>query len=197
MEPGVAGITAALLSLLDLDRTFYVPAKTQRKLALYSWWWGFIVANGILAAGLYGILGEVEALRGMPPLLRAIIIGIAYLAIIRAKFTTFNIQGRDVPFGLEAFYEAGKQFVYKRINRIAKEARYEETTELAKMLSLEELGSRAKLSIEQDSLLSPDDKRTAKAWLLRVLQDSNSSDLDKRLTLADFILSGQRSGDFA
>jgi hypothetical protein len=65
------------------------------------------------------------------------------------------------------------------------------------MLSLEVLGSRAKLSIEQDSLLNPDDKRTAKAWLLRVLQDSNSSDLDKRLTLADFILSGQRSSDFA
>lgn len=197
MEPGVAGVTAALLSLFDLDRTFYVPAKTQRKLGLYSWWWGFILANGVLAAGLYGILGEVEALGGMPPLLRAIIIGIAYLALIRAKFTTFNIQGRDVPFGLEAFYEAGKQFVYRRINRIAKEARYEETAELANTLSLEELGSRAKLSIEQDSLLSTEDKRTAKAWLLRVLQDPNSSDLDKRLTLADFILSGQRSSDFA
>lgn len=86
---------------------------------------------------------------------------------------------------------------YKRINRIAKEARYEDTTELANTLPLEELGSRARLSIEQDSLLSTDDKRMTKAWLLRVLQDPNSGDLDKRLTLADFIPSGQRSSDFA
>lgn len=39
------------------------------------------------------------------------------------------------------------------------------------------------------------DKRKAKAWLLSVLKDDQTPEEDKRAALADFILSGQRSGD--
>ena len=45
LEPTIAGITAALLTLFDLDRVFYVPARVQRKVVLYLWWWGFILVN--------------------------------------------------------------------------------------------------------------------------------------------------------
>lgn len=195
MEPTIAAFTASLLTLFDLDRTFYVPARMQSKVALRAWWWGFILANGLAAAALYVIFKDIEALRGLNPVLKAIVVGIGYLALIRAKFTTFNVQGREVPFGLEALYEGAKGFVYKRINSIAKVARFNETTQLAASETLAALAARAKLSIEQDALLTSDDKRRAKAWLLSTLQDPNTSDEDKRAALADFILSGQRSGD--
>lgn len=57
MEHLVTGATAALLTLFDLDRTFYVPSRAERKMALYSWWVGFIIINGVLAILLYMILG--------------------------------------------------------------------------------------------------------------------------------------------
>jgi hypothetical protein len=62
-------------------------------------------------------------------------------------------------------------------------------------LSLPELAARAKLSIEQDALLPPEEKRSRKAWVLKVLTDNSSSDSDKRSVLADYILSGQRASD--
>jgi hypothetical protein len=149
----------------------------------------------VAAAALYTIFKDIEALRGMNPTLKAIVIGVTYLALIRAKFTTFNIQGREIPFGLEALYEGAKGFVYKRINSIAKAARFSETTQLAESQTLQALSARAKLSIDQDALLTDDDKRKSKAWLLRLLQDQNTPEAEKRSALADFILSGQRSGD--
>lgn len=196
MEPAIAGITAALLTLFDLDRTFYIPSHVPRKIRLNAWWWGFIVVNGLLAASLYRALSALEALQGLDPWLRAVSVGLGYLALIRAKLTTINLQGKDVPAGIEVLYEGAKAFVYKRINDIAKQARYDETVELARQLTLADLVTRAKLSIEQDVLLSPEAKREAKGWLLRVFQDPHASDFDKRAALADFILSGQKSGDF-
>jgi hypothetical protein len=91
--------------------------------------------------------------------------------------------------------EAAKEFVYKRINSIAKAARFDETTELANQLSVAQLAARAKLSIEQDALLSPEEKRSRKGWLLKVLKDTETSDFDKQLVLADYVLSGQRASD--
>ena len=195
MEFVIAGATAALLTLFDLDRTFYIPTSTPSRVALWSWWWGFVVANGALAAGLYGLLGGAEGLKQLSPELGAFAIGIGYLALIRLKFTTFNFHDNEVPFGIEAFYEAARSYAYKRINRIARDARYAETMALASSTSLADLASRARLSIEQDMLIDFEEKRHRKAWLVRVEKDTSLSELDKKLTIADFILSGLRSSE--
>jgi hypothetical protein len=191
----IAFSICALLTLFDLDRTFYVPANTQRKLYLYGWWWGFIVINAGLAAALYHVFKDEDALRALHPRLRAAMIGVSYLAIIRVKFTTFTIQGNEIPFGLEALYEGAKTFVYKRINRIAKAARYSETVDLAKASTIDDITGRARLTIMQDAILTDEEKRQALAWVLSVLQDQGTSDFDKRTSLADYILSGQRASN--
>ena len=128
-----------------------------------------VIANGALAAALFGLLGDVEGLRPRSPELRAFAIGIGYLALIRLKFTTFNFHENEVPFGIEAFYEAAKTYAYKRINRIAKDARYAETQALASSASLADLASRARLSIEQDMLIDFEEKRRRKDWLTTTL----------------------------
>ena len=99
-----------------------------------------------------------------------------------------------MPLGPEALYEGAKGMVYRRINRITKAARFSETNELAKAETLDTLVSRAKLSVNQDALLSLDEKSRALIWILTLLEDKESTDEDKRLALADFLLSGQRGG---
>src|SRR5258706_12683431 len=164
MEPIVAGIISSVLTLFDLDRTFYIPQRVQSKITLYLWWWGFIVINGVLAGLLYTSVGNMESLKTYPSLLRAGAVGIGYLTIVRLKFTTFNIRGTDVPAGFELFYEAAKNFAYKRINIIAKVARSDETIEMANHYTLEQLTNRAKLSIKQDQLLKLEDKGRLLQW---------------------------------
>ncbi|MBM3819515.1 MAG: hypothetical protein FJW14_10960 [Acidimicrobiia bacterium] len=191
MELLIAFGTAGLLTLFDLDRTFYVPTNARRKFALYVWWWGFVVANGIVSAVVYSAFGDRLPME-WHPYARAFAIGLAFLAIVRLKLATFRVGQQEVPFGIEAFYEEAKRAVFKRINRIAKEARYDETMDLANRLTLADLGQRTRLSIDQDSLLSPEEKLTAKTWLLQVVNDHNATEGDKRATLANYLLSGQR-----
>jgi hypothetical protein len=190
----IAGLTAGLLTLFDIDRTFYVPEKSDRRLLLYTWQGIFILFNAVLAAGIYNAFNEMETLAQLPPVLRGIVIGAGWLALFRSKFTTLEVQGRDVPLGLEAFYEAAKGFVYKRINQITITARRVETLMKAES-GLAELGQEALLRIEQDALRNDAEKRNDKAWLLEILHDQEMSDQDKRLALAHFILSGQRFSD--
>lgn len=191
MELVVAGATAALLTLFDLDRAFYIPSRVRRKAALYSWWFGFILGNGVLAVLFYRIVGDVEELRSLNGYLRAVIFGIGYLALVRLKFATFNYQGTAVPFGLEAFYDAGKAFVFKRINNIAIQARREETRELAASRSMSELSEEAKFAIEADMLLIGEERSVRKRWLLQVLQDDAKSENEKKIALANYLKSGQ------
>ena len=191
MEQLVTGATAALLTLFDLDRTFYVPARVQRKLALYAWWFGFIMVNAALAVLLYEIVGNIEALNRLNPYLKAIIFGIGYLALVRLKFATFNFQGNQVPFGLEAFYDAGKTFVFRRINIIAIQARRDETKELAGIRTFKELAEETKFVIDADMLLSAEERASRRKWLLKVLQDEVASADEKKITLANYIKSGQ------
>jgi hypothetical protein len=190
----IAGLTAGLLTLFDIDRTFYVPEKSDRRLLLYTWQLLFILFNGVLAAGIYNAFRDVETLAQLPPVLRGIVIGAGWLALFRSKFTTLEVQGRDVPLGLEAFYEAAKGFIYKRINQITITARRVETLKKAES-SLADLGQEALLRIEQDALRNDAEKRSDKAWLLEILHDQEMSEQDKRLALAHFILSGQRFSD--
>lgn len=189
-----AGLSG-FLTLIDMDRTFYVPASSNQKLQLYSWWWLFVAANAGLAVALYLLVKDVEPFKGMDPAVRALTVGAAYLAVVRAKFTTFKYAGKDVPFGFEAVYEGAKDLAYRRINRIAKVARRDETIALASKTSLADLWSQAKISINTDSLLSAEEKRALKQWVLTVVNDASASDFDKRADLANFILSGQRGSD--
>lgn len=187
----MTGATAALLTLFDLDRTFYVPARVQRKLALYFWWFGFILVNALLAVLLYRIVGNIAALNGLNPYLKAVIFGIGYLALIRLKFATFSYQGSEVPFGLEAFYDAAKSFVFRRINTIAVQARRDETTELANNRTIKELASEAKFTIGADMLIDAEQRAVRQKWLLKILQDAATSDDEKKITLANYVKSGQ------
>lgn len=189
----IAGVTAALLTYFDLDRTFYIPSKTREKFQLYAWLLGFPLTNGLLAITFYFAFADNPMIKPMSPWLRSLSIGFGYLAFVRLKISTLEVGNEEIPLGPELFYETARNFVYRRINRIAKNARYEETTALASALSLGELARRAKLSIDQDALLNAQEKAEARQWVSKILEDPKTNEEDKRLTLADYILSERRS----
>jgi hypothetical protein len=188
----LAGAVAGLLTLFDLDRIFYVPKKTSSKLSLWAMWYGFALANAALAIGVTSAVRNLRPFSDWYGPLRGAVVGLSVLAILRLKLTTFSFAGKEVPFGFELFYEGAKGFVYKRINSIAKRARLDETMELAKTLTLQELTMRARLNADQDALLNASERLLDKNWILQVLNDTNSSEAEKRAQLANYILSGQR-----
>lgn len=191
MEQLVTAATAALLTLFDLDRTFYVPSRVQRRMALYCWWCGFILINALLAVLFYQVCGTIEAFNGINVYVKPIVVGAGYLALVRLKFATFSYQGSEVPFGLEAFYDAGKTFVFRRINRIAVQARRDEADELANSRTLKELASEAKFAIAADMLIDAEQRASRQKWLLKILQETATNDDEKKITLANYMKSGQ------
>lgn len=188
-----AGVTAALLTLFDLDRTFYIPSASRARWELRAWWWGFVLANGALSILLFGAVGATTAFENIPPLFKGILVGGGYLALVRSKFATISIQGKDIPLGIEALYEGARGFVFRRINRIAQEERIRETTSLADEKSLEKLVAECRTVIEVNQIMTGEEKRLARAWILKVIEDAGSDDAEKRRTLANFRLSGQQS----
>ena len=190
MEQFITGATAALLTLFDLDRTFYVPTRVQRKYALYAWWFGFVFVNAALAVLFYEIVGDIDALKGLDPYLKAVILGVGYLGLARIKFATFNFRGNQVPFGLEACYDAGKSFVFRRINSIAIQARRDETNELAATSTFKQLAEETKFAIDADMLLSAEERASRRKWMLKILHDDAPCD-EKKITFANYLKSGQ------
>ena len=194
MQVAVVALIAGLLTLFDLDRQFYVPARTPQKARLYAWWWSFVLGNAALAVLVYLIVQDAEMFRNLNPWLKASLIGTGYQALMRSKLTTVRWHGDDVPVGPELFYEGAKHFVLKRINAIAKLARRQETERLAGTETLSKLAQRARLSINQDALLSAEEKASALSWVQQVEAEGAAvaDNFDQRAALANYILSGQR-----
>jgi hypothetical protein len=195
MHAALATAVAAVVTFFELDRTFYVPPNAERRRTLWALWWAFVIGNGLLAGGLYLVVVSSGSMDSLDPWLRAGAVGVGYLGLIRLKFGTFGFEGKDVPFGFEFFYESAKAAVYKRINRIAQRARTKEAIGYATAHSLGELATEAKLQVQQDQLLAVEQKEKLKAWILRLVEQPGSSDLDERAALADFILSGLPPSD--
>jgi hypothetical protein len=100
--------------------------------------------------------------------------------------------GEESPIGLEYLYESVKRAVHERINRIALAARIASVKELIAKKQLKDLATESRIRIQNDALLSADDRTKALAWLVEVITDSGTADEDKSTTLATFVLFGDR-----
>lgn len=190
----IAGGAAALLTIFDLDQTFYVPQRFR------SGWWRlrfwmviFVGANALLAVATYRVLKVNDPFKDWHQGLAAAASGVAYLAVIRAKVTTFTLGATEVPFGFELFYEGGKNYCYKRINKITIDARVAETAALGKSRSLHDLAVEARHRIRENRLLSVDEKAEHTEWIATVVEDTVASEDERKLYLATYILSGDQS----
>lgn len=188
----IAVVTAGVVTFLDVDNTFYIPDKVEKRLQLWSLVLSFVLANGLLAGCSYWALKDSSLVKDLPEWGKSLAIGLSYLSLVKQKFANISTGGSEEPFGLEFFYNSAKYSVYKRINRIAKQARRLETQDLANNHDLDELLREAELSVRQDALLSSEEKRQKELDYIRsIYNDVGANDKMKALTLADYILSRQ------
>ena len=140
---------------------------------------------------MYLVVDAGNSLEDVNPWLRAALVGAAYLGLVRLKFVTIPSQtGEGVPFGFEYFYEELKGTIYRRVNRIAGKARRDQALAYAKTRTLGELGLEAKLEITNDQLMAPEKKAQMLIWVIHLIENPGASDVEERVTLADFVLSG-------
>lgn len=184
-------VTCAL-TWLEIDQTLYVPPNTQRRGFIRLCILTFIAVNGLLSAGLYFLFVDNPGLQGFSPPFRAIGLGLAYPAIVRVKFTTLKIENKEVSVGLDAIYENIKHSLYKRIRRIVREAEFQEVKEYASRYDLNYLLERARFEMDRDLSLNSAERENTKNWLIKLENDTNSGMEEKKIYLADFILSGRR-----
>ncbi len=190
----IAAGTAGLVTFLDIDRTFYIPNKVEQKFHLYFLVVGFVFANAFLAAAFYLALQGTSFAKVLPEWARALVVGLSYLTLVRQKFASISAGGGEAPLGLEFLYNSARYSVYKRINRIAKAARYQEAIDLADRKSLEELKQDAELSISQDALLTEEEREKERKYVNSTYTDKQSDERTRSLVLADYILSQQFRG---
>lgn len=187
---GTAGIVALLISLMDLDKDIYVPRRPP--FAVVFWWGTFVLANVALAVVVASALSGREEIRTLNPLVGGMILGLAYLALIRAKVYTIQTANGPIEVGLEAVYNRMRGFFYGRILSAILPARAAEIRKYIEGKALQELALEARLRITNNPDTTADVKAVELKWVLDLMNDAVAPDDQKRQWLANFILSGQR-----
>ncbi len=187
----LAVLFAGLLTYCDLDAVFDAPPhalKWSPWLRLKGWWWGFILLNSALAGFLYFVFKDKEFLKDLHPLFAGILVGGSYTAFIRLKFTTLP---NNTPFGLEAFYQGLRDVVHRRINRIIRAWRVQESQVIAQA-GVAQLRERAILMVGSDVLLSETERTAIRAWIEKTATDQTLSESDRRIALALYIVTERK-----
>lgn len=188
--PLIAAGVAGAVTYLELDQVFTIPKNSTGRWTIRASIAAYILVNSLLAVALYRLLDQAAILESVDTWVRGLLIGAGYLSLVRLKFATLN----DQPFGFEYFFELARTYAYTRINRRVSVAREDRAQKLAGETSLPDLITKANAKTGFDSLSTPDEQSEAKAWILRVIRDDETTEDEKKLILADFIESGSRSG---
>jgi hypothetical protein len=183
-------LVAGLLTVFDIESTFrQIPRKFRRP--TLAWSGAFLFINVSLAEiTLYLV-------RGYPPfaewnsLVTGLAVGGGYLAIIRSKFASFDLDGKDTPLGMDFFYQSAKDFLYRRINSLVSRGKTSDSCEYAYRKSLQELLDEARMNMANDKLYTDVDKAEISHWLSDVVTDSSGEETQKKY-IANFILWRER-----
>ena len=177
----IAAVSAAMPTLLDLDERFQSAGSWTNRAKVQIWWWGFVLVNAALAAGLYLAVESNDALKVQPVWMRGVIVGLGFLSLLRQKFGT--VSGQAV--GIENLYERVKRVFYRRLEVAEQQVIAEAVSRLLSdpMNDLPRLRQRARVWA---ATLPLERKGKWLEWLQRVDSDYVSDD-DKRTVLATAI----------
>jgi hypothetical protein len=194
LYPSIAGVIAGILTYADLDTVFDAPPHRLRWgpwWRLLAWWWGFVLVNAGLAVALFYGLRETY-FKDLNPWIGPFVAGFGYPALIRLQWTTLPLNGKNTPIGIETGYEAAKNLVHRRINRIIRTWRVEQSEALAQA-DLATLRERALLMVGSDALLTEEQRNADTNWINQTASHKGTPELDRRRTLALFIITERRA----
>lgn len=151
----------------------------------------FIGINGLLSVLFYCLFVTNDAFSDWTPIWKASTLGLIYPALVRSKFATLTVDKREIPLGLDLYYERIRKAFYKRIDRLVRDEEYASVVALADTDSLDELLQRARFVIDSALAQSNAEKEERRNWCYRLENDQNASERQKRMYLASFILYGR------
>jgi hypothetical protein len=190
----VAGVIAGILTYCDLDTVFDAPPSAlnwRPWLRLSVWWWGFIFANAALAGILFFALKDKQPFKDWNPWIGGLLAGASYTALVRLQLTTLQVNGKNSAIGLETLYEALKGLVHRRINRVIRTWRMQESAILAQT-KLTDLRDRALMMVGSDSLMTGEQRTSTKKWIQDTSCHEGTPESDRRISLALYIITEQR-----
>ena len=129
--------------------------------------------------------------KSLNPWLGALASGAGYTALVRLQFTTLPVNGKNTPIGLETIYEGLKNLVHRRINRIIRTWRMEQSETLART-NLPNLRQRALLMVGTDVLLTSEQRNATRRWVEETAGHEATPEADRRRVLALYIITEQR-----
>jgi hypothetical protein len=151
----------------------------------------FIGINGLLSILFYCLFVTNKAFVNWTPIWKASALGLMYPALIRSKFATLTVDEREVPLGLDLYYEKIRKSFYKRIDRLVRDEEYAAVIALAEGNSSDELLQKAKFVIDSALAQSNAEKEERRNWCYKLENDQNASEQQKKMYLASFILYGR------
>ena len=173
--------------LLDVLLTFGV-AKSSYKLPVILWISIFVGVNSLLSILVYFLFYDNPAFTSYTPWIRSILIGIAYILIVRTKLGGIKRDDKEIPIGIDLLYGSFKDLAYQAIDSLIIESQYEKDLTVAKEYSLKDLADRVKYRIQYSKTLRPEQKEEDKRWLADVLEDPNSdNEMQKKIFLAHYL----------
>lgn len=160
----------------------------------------------MLATVFYFLSLEQGFFETSGPLWRAFWIGLSYNLVIDANVVTLKVgEDRELKLGPGLIYTPVKFLVYKQIEERAKAQRrpatvsqsqkqFEEAKSLSERNSLKDLIKQAQLLIESQEYRSDSQKKEDAKYLIDIINDNNSTYMDKKEYIAIFINTGKKIG---
>lgn len=168
-----------------------IPEASQTRKSIRGSVFLFIGINGLLSVLFYFLFVTNEALSDWSPIWKASALGVAYPALIRSKFATLTIDRKDIPLGLDLYYEKIRKSFYKKIDKLMQDEEYALVVELADNNSLAELLQKARFNISGSLSQSSAEKEACNHWCSKVEDDQSAPQQQKKIYLANFILYGR------
>lgn len=191
-ESTLAGVIGAIFAYLDITRKLYIPQRFWDKAHLAAWQFGFAALNALIAAGVFIIAKDWGPIKDLNPWLQSFIVGASFQAFLRSRFFTYGSDEDGFAVGPDGFYQMVRERFIDKLNRLARLARVEDVKRRAAAASnLEELRLDALTNVNSDGLVPAEQRPGIVEWVNDVYHDSHCSEAEKRLVLANFILSGE------
>jgi len=121
------------------------------------------------------------------PWVRAVLLGAGYAILVNMKLATLKFNNQEFPIGLELVYQNLKRICYTYINREVIRADYNDALRKAQKGNLKDLASEVFFFISANRILSEEKRKDYKDWLLEVITDPFSTDLQKKILLCHFL----------
>jgi hypothetical protein len=193
----LTALLAGGAALLEICQSVNLSHASKNRIRVWLYLAVFLLVSGFLSILLYELISDNSLFTSLKEWVKASVIGLSYLALVRVKLFSLQIGNEEIPVGFEYFHEKISVALTAHLNGLIEQDVYEQARKL-----LDETPIDAKLLERARSKTAYIGRKTSsdedKLWILNLakqLKAKNTSDEDKnmiRFTLAVFILRGAR-----